>query len=252
MRKFILTNDLIDIDRHINFLNDDTIVVHSDYYDIKTEYNKIPWSKFKITYNTYNQKNIVYVGMNRIRTANNRYDLVHKFVHNLSKYDVKITIDDKPFNKEPWRLWYHFGFLFGKWMGISYSNPIETDWKKWFNLEKNDCIIKHDNIRPFIKNVYSELTPLSTTFTFYELREKNINWYEELKKFLFENNDTIGLIINKLLKECNKKFNLNISYESYLTNINFSLPNLGIYRFIAQENLKRLKIYNEVVSYEGI
>jgi hypothetical protein len=230
MRKAIYLPDInIEIDKYLPDMQGSTMVVCHDFYQIETKYNVVMWSKFKVEYFNYETENIVVVGMNRIRTADVRCDLVFSYIYRMNTYKTKIVIDDRPFNGEPWRIWYHYGFLYGKFLDVDYSYPLETEWKKWFYYEKNDCKVKSDNLKLYVKDTYTELGKLTTVFHFREPSDTEIEYYEEVKKIVFEKYDTPKMLTNNLLKICNKHFNTDLGLEAYLTNKKFILP---IYRHL--------------------
>ena len=245
MRKVIYLNNInTDIDKYLPDIQGSTLVIVHDFYEIKTKYNIVMWSRFKAEYFNYEADNIIIVGMNKIRTADVRCDLVFSYIYRMNTYKIKVVIDDRPFNGEPWRIWYHYGFLYGKFIDVDYSYPLETEWKKWFYYEKNDCKIQAENLKLYIKDTYTELNKLTTSFSFYEPSDLDIEYYEEVKKIVFEKYDTAKMLVNNLLKICNKHFSIDLGYESYLINKKFMLPNFGVYRYVAEENRRRMNIYN--------
>ncbi|MDR2913442.1 MAG: hypothetical protein LBV74_01170 [Tannerella sp.] len=245
MRKAIYLPDInIDIDKYLPVMDGSTLVVCHDFYTITTKYNVVMWSRFKAEYFNYEADNIVVVGMNRIRTADVRCDLVFSYIYRMNTYKTKVVIDDRPFNGEPWRIWYHFGFLYGKFLDVDYSYPLETEWKKWFYYEINYCKLQDDNLKLYINDTYTELKKLTTSFLFSAPSDLDIEYYEDVKKIIFEKYDTPKLLVNNLLKQCNKHFITDLGYESYLTNKELVLPNFGVYRYVSEENKRRMNIYN--------
>lgn len=251
MRKVIYLKEIKDIDEHLPEMGASTLIIYSDYYDIKTKYQKIKWSVYKSTYTHYPIDNIVIVGMNRIRTAESRYDMVYSYLYRLNKFATKVVIDDKPFTGEPWRIWYHYGFLHGKWLDVDYSHPLEEEWKKWFYYDKNTCKISGEYLPLFISDTYSELDKLNPKIEFYEPDNIAEEYYSYIKRIMFEKHGTPKMLISSILKECNKHFGCNIGYETYLATEKEKVPNLGVYRFMAEENIRRMNIYN-CFSHEAL
>lgn len=48
------------------------------------------------------------------------------------------------------------------------------------------------------------------------------------------------------------RYDLNVSLDSYRTSEHFVVPDLGVYRFVVEENLRRMATYNRVVLYENL
>lgn len=246
LNKFYIVKDYINIDQYINHLpKDETIVVHIDIYDIVTSYPSVKWSVFKSSFINYEQRNIVIVGMNRIRTDASRYDMVYSHIYKLRSFDSKIIIDEKPFTGEPWRLWYIYGFLFHKWIMGENSMPLQGHWARWFEREIEDCEISQENIVHHLKNTYSDLDLLTTEFYIRTPDLFEQNKYEEVKSLAFEKYNTPRQIISYMLKN----LNLPITYESYLTNEVITLPDFGICHFMIQENKRRMGTFNTIINY---
>ena len=110
----------------------------------------------------------------------------------------------------------------------------------------------NDNIQIFISDTYSDLPQLQTVFDVEEIDSLDAKWYEEAREHVFASNNTPKLFINNLLKMANRHFNINISFDSYKSSTRFILPDIKIYRFMAEENSRRMKTYNKVISYEKI
>lgn len=246
MRAFYVVSDIINLDKYLPELPaDDTIIVHVDIWDIKTKHKAIKWSVFKNSFIDFEEKNIVIVGMNRIRTDASRYDMVYSHIYKLKNYQSKIIIDEKPFTGEPWRLWYIYGFLFHTWIMGENSMPLQGNWARWFDRETDDCQISAENIRSHLSDTYSDIDPLTTTFELYQPDLFQSQKYEEVKRVAFEKYDTPRQIISTMLKS----LDMGVTYESYLTNQKISLPDFGISRFMVEENQRRMNIYNTIVNY---
>lgn len=248
MRKAFFVKDVHDIDKYLPPLSGDTLVVHSDYYQVNTQYPTIGFIKFSASYTNYTPDNIILVGLNRIRTPERRYDLVFPYLYNMNKFETKITIDEKPFNGEPWRAWYHFGFLYGKWLDLSYSNAVESDWSHWFYRDTEDSIISAKSISDKITDVYSDLDKLVTSFEFYDPDERTAEYYENLKEEAFNKYSTPKHIIQMMMRNLCKYTGIELGFETYLKNKTVSLPDFPIMRFMAEENMRRMDIYNTIIS----
>lgn len=204
----------------------------------------LEFEKYKILYQKLAPELIILVGANRIINPSNRCDFVFEHLTTMTPNIPKISIDNSPFISEPWRLWFHYAFCNCGKFNINYSYIIETEWKHWFYREIDDCRLSVNNIKNYITDTYSDLLKLIAKFSLSDIDNSTIDWYSQIKQNIFNKYDTPKLIIMNLLKEVEKKFEIGISYNSYLQNKSFNLPNLGIYRFIKEENERRLNIYN--------
>lgn len=246
MRSFYIVSDVLNIDKYLPEIPiKNTLVVHIDIWDVVTKYRSVKWSVFKNSFIDFEENNIVIVGMNRIRTDASRYDMVYSHIYKLKKFKTKIIIDEHPFSGEPWRLWYVYGFLFHTWIMGENSMPLQGQWSRWFEREIEDCAISPENIHAHISNTYSDKELLTTKFELIQPDLFQSEKYNEVKRLAFEKYDTPRQIISYMLKG----LDLNISYESYLSNETLTLPDFGISRFMVEENLRRMEIYNKIIDY---
>ena len=100
------------------------------------------------------------------------------------------------------------------------------------------------NLNLFISNTYCDLKTLTTTYSFSETSLEDIEWYEQIKQHVLSKYSTPKIWVTNILKETNKKFGLTLSYDSYLNNFNYVVPDLGVYRFVVEECRRRQAIYN--------
>jgi len=207
------------------------------------------FSEFKTKYMTYNAHLIVLIGLNRIITPSNRCDMVNEYLQTMTPNIAKICIDTAPFIGEPWRLWFHYSIANCGRFNIAYSYAIETEWEKWFYRDVSDCRLSKDNIRLFVSDTISDLDQLTTTFRFRGIAESDEDWYAKAKEHVFNKFNTPKLLVNNLLKLANNHFQLQIGYDSYLANRPIVVPDVGVYRFMVEENNRRMGIYNEVIAY---
>lgn len=210
----------------------------------------VEWDKFRVTYSNYEPSLIILVGLNRMITPSNRCDYVHEYLTTMTPNIPKISIDNSPFIGEPWRLFFHYLYAQANNFGVNYSYPVEREWQSWFYREVNDCRLSADNLKLFIRDTYSELERINTSFFFTDVNSHDLEWYQEAKAFIFEKFDTPKLLIQNLLKMSNSHFQTNIDFNSYLSGSKFQLPDLPVYRFIAEENTRRLNIYNKFTHEE--
>lgn len=243
MRKVIFTENIKELE--IPGLPNDTIMVVHEMYDAPNiDVQTIEWNVFKNTYSNYETSQFILVGANRMITPSNRCDMVNDYLQVMTKSVDKISIDSTPFIGEPWRLWFHYSLAFGEWLGVDYSYPIEGDWLKWFYLEQNYSKLSAESLPVNIKETYSDLSKLDTNFELSEVNEIQEEYYTEAKAHVFENYSTPKLLTNNLLKLLNKYFHIDFGVDSYLTNRKYHLPDLGIYRYLIEENKRRMNIYN--------
>jgi|GEM_PF-1571624 len=223
----------------------------------------IEFMEYKNRYTLFAPELMVIVGLNRIITPTNRCDMVNEYLQTMTPNIPKICVDTDPFIGEPWRLWFHYSVANCGHFGITYSFAIETEWEHWFYRDTPYCRLSNDNIRLFISDTVSDIAPLRTIFNLEEISSADEEWYREAKEAVFARRDTPKLIINDLLKTANDRYGLDLSFNSWRTRPGEQkslfgdpdrvvAPDLGIYRFVVEENLRRMGIYNEVVSYENI
>ena len=81
-------------------------------------------------------------------------------------------------------------------------------------------------------------------FTFREPSSKERVHYEEVKEFAFDKYKTPKQIITTMSKELNRMIGLDVDFDTYRKGGDYVLPDFGIYRFIAEENRRRMDIYN--------
>lgn len=243
MRKVIFSENIKSI--KVEGLPDNTLVVVHDMYDkpdIKG--NFIDWNRFKGSYTDYDPDQYVIVGVNRMITPSNRCDMVNDYLQILTRNKPKVVIDTSPFIGEPWRVWFHYSIAFGEWLGADYSYPIEGDWLKWFLLESNFSKLSADSLPLLITGTESTLNKLTAEFSFYEINDFRMQYYSEVKKMVFEKYGSPKLLIINMLKHLNKYFGVELDFDSYRSNKKITVPDVGIYRHVVQENIRRMNIYN--------
>lgn len=212
----------------------------------------IEFLEYKKRYITFEPDLIIMVGLNRIITPSNRCDMVNEYLQTMTANTPKISIDTSPFIGEPWRLWYHYSIANCGAFNITYSYALETEWQSWFYRDVDDCRIAGHNIRPLIASTISDLPLLRAEFNFREVVEDESKWYVTAKEAVFEKHNSPKMIINGLLKLANDHFGLDLNYDTYRSGTIGPIPDLGIYRFVVEENIRRLNTYNEVIGYENI
>lgn len=244
-----------------------TLVLYREGFDYQlpkilgAEY--MEFLEYKNKYTLFHPELIVVIGLNRIITPSNRCDMVNEYLQTMTSNIRKICIDNEPFIGEPWRLWFHYSIANCGNFGITYSFAIETEWEHWFYRDTPHCRLSADNIRLFISDTVSDIDPYRTIFEFKEIGTDEEAWYQNTKAAVFEKRDTPKLIINDLIKASNRHFGLDLSFNSFRRRAEESatlfsntdvveVPDLGIYRFVVEENIRRMGIYNEVILYENI
>ncbi len=205
----------------------------------------IDWEMFRITYSQYEPSLIILVGLNRMITPSNRCDYVHEYLTTMTPNIPKISLDNSPFIGEPWRLFFHYLYSQSNSFGVNYSYPVEREWQSWFYRDVNDCRLSANNVKLFIRNTVSDLEKLKTSFFFNDVNDVDQEWYQEAKAFVFEKHDTPKLIIQNLLKMSNNHFQTSLDFNTYLSGLRIQLPDLPVYRFVVEENERRLGIYNK-------
>lgn len=228
---------------------DSYVLYHSRYEPPEIPGAKvIEFEDFKNVYSEIHVNLLIIFGLNRIITPSNRTHFVFEWLFTISRDIPKITIDLDPWIGEPWRLWFHYGVTYTGKFAIPYSYTIETEWKHWFYRKRKDSRLSGDNLGICITDTYSNLDPLDYGATFYSLNDMQLNWYEEAKAHVFEKYTTPKLWMNNLLKMCNTKFGIDYSLDAYRSNNPISLPELGVYEFMHEENKRRAGMYNAVLK----
>jgi len=228
-------------------LGGDTIVVHHAMYDEpKVKAGKVlEWEKYKVLYGDLEPAKIVLVGVNRMITPSNRCDFIHAYLTVMTPQTPKIVIDTAPFIGEPWRLYYHYQIAnCFQAFGANYSYPIEGEWRRWFERKMEECQFSPAVLKSRIVETWSDLPRLDTTFSLHEVDAKDREWYEEAKRFELDRYKAPKSLLSGLLKAADTHFGLDVSFDSYLTGRAFDLPDVGIYRFVVEENRRRMGIYN--------
>lgn len=229
----------------INGLPESTLIVLHEMYDAPQIAGRIvPWQQFKANYSGYETDQYVIVGANRMIKPSTRCNMVNDFLQVMTKTVHKISIDTSPFIGEPWRLWYHYSLAFGEWLGADYSYPIEGGWQKWFYYDQNHCKLSADNLGLYVHDTISDIDAMKSSFELMPPSDDEVGFYEEAKRVVFAKYDTPKLLVNSLLKLCNQHCALDVTVESYLDNRAFRIPDFGIYRFLKEENERRMAIYN--------
>jgi hypothetical protein len=141
-------------------------------------------------------------------------------------------------------LFYHYQITNHNQFEVIHGYAMQTVWNHWFYREESECSLSPSQLKSRLVRTYSNLDPLETTFKFIPLSKADEEWYLEAKKHVFEVNHSPKMIINALLKLANQRYDLKISFDSYLKNKCIEVPDLGIYRFMIEENLRRRDIYN--------
>lgn len=244
----------------------DTYVIYKEGYDvpdIEKVDGKIEFEEFRNIYPNIHANMFIFFGFNRIMNPSNRTDFIFEYLFMMSTDIKKISVDYDPFIGEPWRLWFHYGLCNCGKFGVPYSYAYETEWKHWFYRKINDSRFESNNLEICITDTYSNLDYLKYNSKFYDPTNDDFKWYKEAKEFVFNKYDTPKLLINNLLKLANKRFKLDLDYDSYRkvkkekqvgflnkeeNKKEFLLPDLGVYKFIDEENKRRLGIYNKVIE----
>jgi hypothetical protein len=187
---------------------------------------------------------IVLVGLNRIINPANRCDFVLDHLSTLTPNIPKMSIDTAPFIGEPWRLFYHYQFTKTGRFLHPHSYALETEWKSWFCRDREDSIFQPEILQGLLADTYSDLPLRKTAVTWYEVESE---WYENIKTHAFSMFPTYKNLLNFLIKEANSKYAVSVSYNDF--GKPWHLPDLGIYRFLVEEMLRREAIWNTAVTW---
>lgn len=236
-----------------------TLLVYREGYALpKVDAEYVEFEKYKIAYDSIDCKFMVLVGLNRMVNPSNRCEFIHEHLTTLTPHIPKISIDSLPWIGEPWRLYYHYQYSRCGKFGASYSYPIEGEWQKWFYRESQDSQLAGGNVRLVIEDTFSDLDQLSATFELTEASQKDLGWYATAKEQVFAKYDTPKMLINNLLKLANAHFGVDVSFDSFRAtgtndlfgkqSNNFQLPDIGIYRFMVEENRRRMETFNAIIK----
>tara|TARA_Y100000034_G_scaffold95703_1_gene116366 strand:+ start:28 stop:825 length:798 start_codon:yes stop_codon:yes gene_type:complete len=232
-------------------IHPDTFLVYRDgFYKLPSisgvEYLK--FTEFKEKYFSINANKYIFIGLNRIINPSNRCEMVFDHMQSMTRNIEKISVDTEPFLGEPWRLWYHYDMTNSDKFGVPHGYAIETEWQHWFYQKITDCRLSANNLDRYIGGTYSDLDELTTTFEFSEVSSEDLSWYEKMKEHVFSSKNTPKTVINQMLKLCNERYELKISYDSFRSNEKIDVPDNKLYRFVVQENCRRMGIWNKVVE----
>ncbi|MFW9872936.1 MAG: hypothetical protein ACFFG0_07530 [Candidatus Thorarchaeota archaeon] len=232
-----------------NVPDDSYLIYHDNYeYPIIDGVENISFNDFKKSYVDIHANLFIFVGINKMVTPSSRCDFVQEYLSTLTQNIQKISIDTSPFIGEPWRLFFHYLYTNNNKFRRPHSYAIQTEWNHWFYRESIDCLLSPENIKFFIVKTFSDLDVLNTSFEFEPITINDERWYQEVKEHIFNKYHTPKSLINGILNICNKKYNNNISYNTYLENKKIILPDFNIYRFMVEENLRRQGIYNAIIE----
>lgn len=78
------------------------------------------------------------VGLGRIITPGNRTREVFEVLFNLTDDWQKVSLDRTLFVSEPWRAWFHFGFVGARYREYTYSYLAESHWKAFGDGVRGD------------------------------------------------------------------------------------------------------------------
>lgn len=230
-----------------------TLVIHRDGFGYGipeipgAEY--MEFMRYRSIYSSLNPPAMVIIGLNRIITPSNRCDMVNEYLQTMTPSTPKICLDTAPFIGEPWRIYYHYDVANVGKFPYQQGYACESDWQSWFYRDIPTCRLAAENIRLMLSDTISDLPLLNTSIEFYDISSIDEQWYEEAKKHVFSKNTTPKTLINALLAQANRHFDVTVRYDLYLKCCIMSLPDVGVYRFVAEEAMRRMKIYNEVVKY---
>jgi hypothetical protein len=213
----------------------------------------LEFEKYRVCYQSLAHETIIFIGLNRMVKPSNRCDLVFEYMQTLSSNKTKYSLDTEPFLGEPWRCWFHFSVAYGSWLNIDYSYAIETLWTKWFHRDVESCALspeslKHEGAGLF----YSDIDRKRVKFTFYSPNESLMEFYKEYKDHIFDTYSTPKMLITKMFKGLSEKTGADLSFEMWRKNIIvFDLPDLLACHLAAEENKRRLEIYNVFTKEEN-
>lgn len=231
--------------------NNSTVVVYREGYKLpklnNVEY--IEFEKYRYKYYDMHHSTIIIVGINKIITPSTRTNIIFEYIQENSNSIEKIIIDTAPFVGEPWRFWWAFSITNNNPWLWPHSYTVETEWKHWFLREEDDCQLSAKKIKGTFDGVYSDLDKIESTFSFRSPSDDEIALYDAVKETAFQTNATPKTIINYMIKNLANSTTMNkVSFDDFYSNKDFVWPEFGVYKFIAEENIRRMDFYNTLIG----
>jgi len=143
---------------------------------------------------------VVVVGLNRIITPGNRTREVFEVLYNLSRDVRKLSIDQTLFVAEPWRAWFHFGFVGAPYREYTYSYLAESHWRAHQDGVRSENPFSQEALARWgagiVQTTYAHHFDISVEAV--ELPEETHAEYARLKAEAFDEEHTIAAIIKRL------------------------------------------------------
>lgn len=230
------------------FQGHDVLMVYRDGYDLPDIEvgERIEFAKFKGKYTSLTPRAMVLVGLNKIILPSNRCEMVFEFLQENSVSCKKFSIDRAPFVGEPWRFWFHYAMTGVNPWNFPHSYFVETLWSHWFFRDNDECNFDGAALRKLNLAAPSDLPKLETSFEFREPEVDEFERYEQAKEHAFTKHSTFKSIVNQMLKDVSLD---KLSFDMYLQNQKFVVPDLRFFHFLKSENDRRMDIYNALIGY---
>jgi hypothetical protein len=163
----------------------------------------VPFAEFERDFVEHlkNCETLVVVGLNKIITPSTRTHEVFPVLYRQSHHISRISVDYTLFEGEPWRAYFHFGFVGANYADFPYSYAAERQYINWLDGYRAENLFSADRMRQFSRGVvgstYRRLIAPPTVKTIRMSPEVH-DEYQELKAHAFEHYGTPKKIIAEL------------------------------------------------------
>lgn len=144
---------------------------------------------------------LVMVGLNKAMTPSSRTREVWEILYNNTAELPKFSVDRTLFISEPWRAWFHFGFVGASYREYTYSYLAESHWKAHRDGVREADPFSLDEIRAWGAGVvvsdhraYFGEVEVETVLTTPDVKAA----YAEEKAAAFEEERTLPAILRRL------------------------------------------------------
>lgn len=200
MRRILLAEDTSLVQPEIR---GKTLCVYHKAYDPPLgPWHSIEFSRFKDRPRDFlhNIKSLIFVGLNRAITPGNRTEMVWEVLFNKIGNLHKISVDRTLFISEPWRAWFHFGFVDARYREYTYSYIAESQHNAFIDGMRDDDPFSLDELIKWSIGVVRCHYPkwFNVSFRTIETSDSDKDAYAKLKQSCFEGQRTIKWILRQL------------------------------------------------------
>lgn len=198
---------------------------------------------------------LVVVGLvSRLCTPSNRVR-IGQFLTDPWDGPPRISVDDKLFITDPWRLWWHFGCVAAPWGECYTSYKLETQWNSSLvGMRENPCTPQE--VERWGKGVISAINPFRFTEVdvHVEPMSKDVQEdYAEEKERAFNEETTHTAIIKRLASFADRVYPFRAvpSFRQLFDSESavLRLTDLGVDRWLKQQLQLRIDLTNYVAEH---